>query len=111
MRTAVRPALVGRIATAGQHLSGQHWHYGWVVVAVAFLGVAVGCGLRAAYGVLLVPLADSLSWRRGVPATAFALTALTGAVCAAPLGALFDRWGPRRVFASAAVITGLGLAF
>jgi MFS family permease len=78
-------------------------------VAVAFVGVAVGGGLRAAFGVLLVPVADSFGWGRGIPAAAFAVTALTGVVVAAPMGALFDRWGSRVVFAGAAGLTTLGL--
>ncbi|HZU07585.1 MAG TPA: MFS transporter [Chloroflexota bacterium] len=85
------------------------WFYGWTVVAVAFLTVAVALGTRAAFGVLLVALVDAFGWGRGLTAGAIALNSLLWAASAAPLGALLDRWGPRRVFAGAAVLAGLGL--
>jgi MFS family permease len=85
-------------------------HYGWVVVGIAFLTVAAALGTRAAYGMLLVPLADTFGWGRGITAGAIALNALVAAVCSAPRGMLLDRWGGRRVFAGATALTGLGLA-
>jgi predicted MFS family arabinose efflux permease len=85
------------------------WSYRWVVVTIAFLTVGVGLGTRAAFGVLLVPLSESLGWGRGLTAGAISLNALVSALCAMPLGAVLDRWGGRRAFACAAALSGLGL--
>jgi MFS family permease len=108
------PAPLGSVATrwatCGRDLGRLRWYYGWTIVAVAFCTVGAGSGLRSAFGVLLVPLADGLGWGRGAPSTAIALSGLTGALAAIPLGVLFDRWGPRPVFGGAAVLIGLGLA-
>jgi MFS family permease len=85
-------------------------YYGWTIVAVAFLTVGVAIGTRAAFGVLLVALVAAFDWGRSVPAGAVSLNAVFWALSAPPLGALLDRWGSRRVFAGAAVASGLGLA-
>src|SRR5687767_13941787 len=87
----------------------RRWYYGWTVVAIVFLTVSASLGTRAAFGVLLVPVADGLGWSRGMVAGAIALNNVLWAVSAAPVGALLDRWGPRPVFAGAAILTGLGL--
>ncbi|HEY7061080.1 MAG TPA: MFS transporter [Chloroflexota bacterium] len=85
------------------------WDYGWTVIAIAFLTTAVTLGTHAAFGVLLVALVDALGWGRSVVAGAISLTAVLWTLSAAPLGALFDRWGPR-VFAACALLAALGLA-
>ena len=90
-------------------LPRPQWYYGWTVVAIVFLTVSATLGTRAAFGVLLMPVADGLGWSRGVVAGAIAVNNILWAVSAAPMGALLDRWGPRPVFAGAAIVTGLGL--
>jgi MFS family permease len=85
------------------------WYYGWTVLAVAFVTTGVTLGTHAAFGVLMVALVDALGWGRGMVAGAISLTALLWALSAAPLGALFDRWGAR-VFAGAALLAAVGLA-
>ena len=39
-------------------------HCGWVVVAVTFAALLVSAGIRAAPGVLIVPLEDEFHWSR-----------------------------------------------
>src|SRR5262249_40069044 len=64
----------------------------------------------ASFAVLLVPVADSFGWGRGVTAGALSLQALMRALCAVPVGAALDRWPSRWVFAGAAALAGIGLA-
>ena len=40
------------------------WYYGWTVLGVAFVTTSVTLGTHAAFGVLLVALADGLGWGR-----------------------------------------------
>ncbi len=89
----------------------MRWYYGWTVLGVAFLTTSVTLGTHAAFGVLLVALADGLGWGRSVIAGAIALTAVLWTLSAPPLGAAFDRWGPRWVYGGAALVAALGLAF
>lgn len=86
------------------------WYYGWTVVAIAFLTLSAALGTRASFAVLLVPVADSFGWGRGVTAGALSLQALMRALCSVPVGAALDRWPSRWVFAGAAAIAGIGLA-
>src|SRR5919202_1536909 len=101
---------IARYAPWGRELAWPRWYYGWTVVAVALVTVAVGQGTRAAYGVLFVALNDTFGWGRGVTAGAIAVGAVAWGVSAPLWGALFDRWGPRRVWSAAAALGGLGLA-
>jgi MFS family permease len=103
--TTLRPVEESRSAVSEQ----PRWFYGWTVVAVAFLTVSVALGTRAAFGVLLVPVADGHGWSRSVVAGAISLSYILWAMVGVPLGALLDRWGPRRLFAGAAVLTSVGL--
>ena len=87
------------------------WYYGWTVLGVAFVTTSVTLGTHAAFGVLLVALADGLGWGRSVIAGAIALTAVLWMLSSTPLGAAFDRWGPRWVYGGAALLAAAGLAF
>jgi MFS family permease len=87
------------------------WYYGWTVLGVAFVTTSVTLGTHAAFGVLLVALADGLGWGRSVIAGAIALTAVLWMLSSTPLGAAFDRWGPRWVYGGAALVAATGLAF
>lgn len=85
-------------------------YYGWVVVAVAFLTTSAALGTHGSWGVLLLALVDAFGWGRGLTAGAISLHAVVWGLSATPWGALFDRYGPRPVFAAAAVLGGMGLA-
>ena len=42
--------------------------YGWVIVAVAFVTMAVGVNARTAFSLLFPPILDEFGWERGVTA-------------------------------------------
>jgi MFS family permease len=87
-------------------------YYGWVVVAVAFVTIAIGTNTRTAFSLLFPPILDEFGWGRGVTAGAFSIGFLTSMLISPFVGALMDRFGPRWVIpiASIAVSTGLALA-
>ena len=64
------PSLVHRWRAAAT------WYHGWNIVGVAFLNVSGGLGTRAAFGVLLVALVETMGWSRGLVAGAISLNAL-----------------------------------
>ena len=45
--------------------------YGWVVVAVAFVTMALGVNARTTFSLLFPPILDEFGWPRGVTAGAF----------------------------------------
>jgi MFS family permease len=51
-------------------------HYAWIVVGVMFVVILASVGVRAAPGVLIVPLQDAFGWNAGVVSGAVALNIL-----------------------------------
>src|SRR5574341_283290 len=71
--------------------------YGWVIVVVAFVTMAVGVNARTAFSLLFPPILDEFGWERGVTAGAFSFGFLVSAVLSPWVGRLMDRRGPRVV--------------
>jgi len=54
--------------------------YGWVLVGVAFVTMAVGVNARTAFSLLFPPILGEFGWDRGVTAGAFSFGFLVSAV-------------------------------
>jgi predicted MFS family arabinose efflux permease len=89
-------------------------HYAWIVVGVMFTVILATVGVRAAPGVLIVPLEQALGWDAGTISGAISLNILLGGL-AGPFGAaLIQRIGMRgTVLCSLALLAagGIGAAF
>src|SRR6266571_3431119 len=83
--------------------------YGWVIVAVVFVTMAVGVNARTAFSLLFPPILDEFGWERGVTAGAFSFGFLVSAVLSPALGRLMDRRGPRVVMEMGVGLIGVGL--
>lgn len=83
--------------------------YGWIVVAVVFITMAVGVNARTAFSLFFPPILAEFGWDRGVTAGAFSFGFLISAFLSPPLGRLMDARGPRWVSLIGIVITGGGL--
>jgi MFS family permease len=83
--------------------------YGWVVVAVAFVTMALGVNARTAFSLLFPPILDEFGWERGVIAGAFSFGFLVSAVLSPALGRLMDRRGPRVVMEMGVGLVAAGL--
>ena len=77
--------------------------YGWIIVAVAFVGTGIGVNARTAFSLLFPPILNEFRWERGVVAGAFSFGFVVSALLSPTLGWLMDRHGPRAVM-------GLGVA-
>ena len=86
--------------------------YGWIIVAVAFVTMAVGINARTAFSLLFPPILDEYAWDRGVVAGVFSFGFLASALVSPFVGRLVDLRGPRLVVESgvAILIAGLVLA-
>jgi MFS family permease len=85
----------------------RHFYYGWVVLAVATVGLfASGPGQSHIFSVFIGPIGEDL----GVSATAIALAYMIATLVAATglpfMGRLIDRFGPRRVVLVVAALLG-----
>ncbi len=86
------------------------FYYGWVVVAVAFVTMAVGVNARTAFSLLFPPILDEFGWNRGVTAGAFSFGFLVSALLSPMLGRLMDAKGPAWVSEIGAVGLALGMS-
>jgi MFS family permease len=84
--------------------------YGWIVVAVAFVTMAVGVNARTAFSLLFPPILAEFGWERGVTAAAFSLGFVISMAFTPVLGRAMDRWGPRWVLPVGVLMTSSGLA-
>jgi MFS family permease len=97
--SSLRDALAQRL--------GDRLFYGWVVLAVAALGLfASGPGQSHIFSVFIVPISDDLGISRTSVASAYALATLIAAFGLPYVGRLIDRFGVRPVVLVVAVLFG-----
>lgn len=95
--------------------SQKHWsarlpfYYGWLIVAVAFVTMAIGVTGRTAFSLLLPPLIDEFKWDRGLAAGAFSVGFLFSAVLSPFVGRIVDARGPRIVIWTGVALMSAGL--
>ena len=84
--------------------------FGWWIVVAAFL-VALYVGGAVFYGFTTIfePIADELNWSYTHVSFAASLRGMEMGLLAPLVGFLVDRWGPRRLIFSGAIITAIGL--
>jgi sugar phosphate permease len=83
--------------------------YGWVIVAVAFVTMAIGVNARTAFSLLFPPIVDEFGWDRAATAGAFSFGFILAAVLSPLLGRWMDRFGPRVVIEAGVACVALGL--
>ena len=84
--------------------------FGWVIIAVAFVTVALGVTARTAFSLMFPPIVDEFGWDRGLAAGAFSFGFLLSAAASPVVGRLMDTKGPRFVILIGVLITAAGLA-
>jgi len=93
----------------------KHWsarlpfYYGWLIVAIAFVTMAIGVTGRTAFSLLLPPLIDEFKWDRGLAAGAFSVGFLFSAVLSPFVGRVVDARGPRIVILTGVALMSAGL--
>src|SRR2546422_3335122 len=71
--------------------------YGWIIVVVTFVTMAIGVNARTAFSLFFPPIVDEFGWERGVTAGAFSFGFLVSGAVSPLIGRLMDRAGPRAV--------------
>jgi MFS family permease len=84
-------------------------HYAWVIVAVTLVTLMAAQAVRAAPGVIIVPLEQEFGWDRAATSLAVGISLLAFGL-GGPLGGwLLERFGPRRLLLGGILLIGLGL--
>lgn len=95
--------------------ASRHWswrlpfYYGWIIIGVAFITMAIAVTARTAFSLLLPPLIDEFGWDRGLTAGAFSFGFFASALLSPVAGRLMDRNGPRVVIGMGVCLMSLGL--
>lgn len=85
------------------------FYYGWLIVGIAFVTLAVGVTARTAFSLLLPPLIDEFRWDRGLVAGAFSFGFFVSAGLSPIVGRMMDRHGPRLVIQTGVLMVAGGL--
>jgi MFS family permease len=83
--------------------------YGWIIVAVTFVTMAIGVNARTTFSLLFPPIIDEFGWERGVTAGAFSFGFLASGAASPLIGRMMDRFGPRAVMEFGIALMGGGL--
>ena len=84
--------------------------YGWIIVAAAFVTMAVGVNARTAFSLLFPPILTEFGWDRGVVAGVFSFGFFVSAFLSPFVGRLMDRKGRASWSRSAPILLAIGLA-
>src|SRR5262245_41752757 len=83
-------------------------HYAWVVVAVTFVAMLAGSGVRSSFGVYVKPLEAEFGWDRATISGVAALSLLVYGLAQPLIGRLVDQFGTRLVMTGSLLLLGLG---
>ncbi len=83
--------------------------YGWIIVAVTFVTMAIGVNARTAFSLLFPPILSEFGWERGVTAGAFSFGFVVSGAVSPLIGRLMDRAGPRAVMELGVALMSGGL--
>jgi MFS family permease len=83
--------------------------YGWLIVVVVFVTMAIGVNARTAFSLFFPPIIGEFGWDRGVTAGAFSFGFVVSGIMSPLIGRLMDRYGPRGVMELGVALMGSGL--
>ncbi|MEA2878726.1 MAG: hypothetical protein QOF14_3922 [Hyphomicrobiales bacterium] len=81
-----------------------------VVLALAFLLMALARGMSETFTVFLLPISSEFGWDRAQTVSVYSIGALSVGLAAPFVGRLFDHSGPRAVYAIGLLLIGAGFS-
>jgi len=104
------PLKIRRVVYQMRHWKPRKVFYGWWVVGASFLiALYVGGVIFYGFTAIFEPIASEFGWSYAQVSFAVSLRGLETSLLAPFVGMFADRWGPRKLIFSGAVITALGL--
>ncbi len=84
-------------------------YYGWVIVAVCFVVIALVAPLQSSFSIFYVAVLNDFNWSRSSTAGILALHLVLNGLMGPFAGGFIDRYGPKLVMPAGAVITAVAL--
>jgi MFS family permease len=85
-------------------------NFGWFIVGFSFITLALVYAVWYSFSVFFVALLKEFGWSRSIGAGAFSLFIVLSSMTGPFMGAMVDRFGPKRVIIIGSLILGAGLA-
>jgi len=92
-------------------LRRPRFHYGWIVVAIAFVTMGVAISARTAFSLLFPEILAEFDWDRGTTAGAFSAGFVMSTAMLPLVGMLMERYGVRVTIPLGAVLVAGGYAY
>ncbi|MEM7255536.1 MAG: MFS transporter, partial [Pseudomonadota bacterium] len=83
--------------------------YGYVVLGVAFISLAIGVNSRTAFSLFYPEILNEFGWERGATAGVFSVGFLASTIVMPFVGQMIERFGPQWVVPLGAVLVSSGL--
>ena len=86
----------------------RRFYYGWIVVAIAFVTMAIAVTARTSFSLLYPEILSEFGWSRGVTAGAYSIGFVASIALLPLVGLLMERLGPRLVIPIGALMVAGG---
>ena len=84
-------------------------HYGWLIVVVCTVTMAIAYGVMYSFSVFFKPVATHFNWSRSTVSSIFSVSLIFRGLVSIAIGWLADRYGPAKLSIFCGIMTGLGL--
>ncbi len=97
--------------TVKQQTAGNErpFYHGWIIVAICTILLSTTLGICYSFGVFFSSLQDEFGWSRGTTSSIFSVYLLLAGVFSVAGGWATDRYGPRRIVITMAIVTAISL--
>jgi MFS family permease len=82
-------------------------HYGWIILAVSFIGVLAAQGLRYSFGAFMHPWEVEFSASRGMVSAISFVSFAVFAISQPIIGKFIDQFGVKRIFVVSIILLGI----
>ncbi|MFH0726786.1 MAG: MFS transporter [Pseudomonadota bacterium] len=89
--------------------SRRRFYYGWVIVAVCSMSMAIAYGIMYSFSVFFKPIVAEFNWDRATVSSIYSLAMVFRGVVTIPIGWLADRYGAMKIAVFCGVMMGSGL--
>src|SRR5262249_32843619 len=86
----------------------QKVYYGWIVVAVSFVTMAIVSPAWFSFSLFYPPILTEFGWTRAATASVYSLNLFVSGALSPLIGLLIDRYGPRTVMPIGALLLAAG---